>query len=237
MSCSSYHAVFSVATNGYERHFKACIDSQRDYCSRINVPYYLIAGSPPWGISAHDSAWMKLSSLNCLLKRFSGGVLYLDADCEVMPNAPDFRFWDQEQPSKALFAAYDFSQRLNAAVIYCRGNQKGRSLVSRLAWSAFLPDFLLPRADRNLYENGHFIWLCKDNPSVHVIPNQWNAGTYSNLMNPFFFHHGGTVMRDASGERPLDLRTRIFASWVGLRLPFHLAWYRKCLLKPLSYSA
>jgi hypothetical protein len=234
MSNSRLHAIFSIATNGYEQQFKHCIQTQRDYSNQLGLPYYLVKGSPPWGITAHDSAWMKISALHFLLSRFRGGVLYLDADCEVMSNAADFREWDRLQPDKALFAALDFSSRLNAAVIYCRGTRAGRRFLRRLTWSAFVPEFLLPRSDRNLYENGHFIWLCKNSHHVHVIPNVWNAGIYSNIDAPYFFHHGGTVMREARGERPMALGSRLFAAWTGLRLPFHLAWYRRALLTPLG---
>ena len=227
------HAVFSIATNGYDKTFAHCILSQREYCKRLRVPYFLILGCPPWGIVAHDSAWLKIPVQHYLLSRFPGGVLYLDADCEVSSQAEDFRVWDRTHPEKSLFAALDFSNRLNAAVIYCRGNSAGRRLMWRLVWSACVPEFLLPREDRNLYENGHFIWVCKNNPHVYIMSNEWNAGIYCQLDHPHILHHGGTIMREARGERPMALRARLFAAWTGLRLPLHLAWYRRSLAIPV----
>jgi len=228
------HAVFSIATNGYDRAFESCLRSQRDYCHRIGVPRFLVHGRPPWGIGAHDSAWLKATTMRHLLHRFPGGVLYLDADCEVMPDAPDFRQWDEREPRKSLFACLDFSDRLNAAVIYSRGAPEGRRLVRRLCWSAFVPSFFLPRSDRNLYENGHFIWLLKDSPAVHIMPQEWNAGLYRRPDRPYIIHHGGTTMRDAHGERPMALGARLHAAWVGFRLPFHAAWFRRCLRQPVD---
>jgi hypothetical protein len=230
------HAVFSIATNGYEKEFDRCLKSQSAYCARLGVPYYLIQGSPPWGISAHDSAWMKVGALADLLKRHRQGVLYLDADCEVSKDAEDFRCWDLKEPGKSLFAALDFSNRLNAAVIYCRGTPAGRRLMRRLCLAAWVPEPFLPRRDRNLYENGHFIWVCKNSAHVHVMPNEWNAGVYRELPNPHILHHGGTIMRERRGEQPMSLRARFYASWTALRLPLHLAYFRRCLMTPWEGS-
>jgi hypothetical protein len=228
------HAVFSIATNGYEKKFAFCIRSQQEYCRRLGVPYFLIQGRPPWGICSHDSAWLKIPALCYLLQSFPGGVLYLDADCEVLEQSDDFRVWDLLEPGKSLFAALDFSNRINGAVIYCRGTSQGRILMRRLAWSAFVPEFLLPREDRNLYENGHFIWICNNAPELHILPNEWNSGIYSNLKHPYILHHGGTIMREARDEIPSAWGTRLFAAWTGLRLPLHMAWFRRCLKIPFE---
>jgi hypothetical protein len=231
------HAVFSIATNGYEKKFAFCIRSQQDYCRRLGVPYFLLQGRPPWGIGSHDSSWLKIPTLHYLLQYFRGGVLYLDADCEVLQHSDDFRIWDRDEPGKSLFAARDFSNRINAAVIYCRGNPQGRRLMRRLAWSAFVPEILIPREDRNLYENGHFIWVCKNATQLHILPNEWNCGIYNELSNPHILHHGGTIMREARGEQPTALGTRLFAAWTGLRLPVHMAWFSKCLQIPFETGA
>jgi hypothetical protein len=223
------HAVFSIATNGYERVFANCIESQRDYCNRLGVPYCLIEGRPPWGISAHDSAWLKIPALKSLVERTSSGVLYLDADCEVLPDAEDFRVWDWKAPTKSIFACYDFSDRLNAAVIYCRCNRAGRRILHKLLLSALLPSSLLPRADRNLYENGHFIWMLKKSPHMEVMPQEWNSGLYRETANAYILHHGGTAVRESNGERPQTLGNKVHAAFVGLRLPFHMACLRHCL--------
>jgi hypothetical protein len=226
------HVVFSIATNGYEKHFAKCIQSQRDYCRRLNVPYCLIEGRPPWGINAHDSAWLKIPTLGNLANRVSGGVLYLDADCEVLPDAPDFRDWDETAPAKSVFACRDFSDRLNAAVVYCRSTNEGRRLLRHLSWSAFIPSFWLPRSDRNLYENGHFIWLLKASPHLEVMPQEWNSGLYRDRAKPFIIHYGGTEMRESKGETPLSLSARVHAAFVALRLPWHMAYFRSCLEIP-----
>ena len=233
-SSDTPHIVFSIATNGYEKVFAHCIQSQRDYCRRLNVPYCLIQGRPPWGINAHDSAWLKLPALRYLARRASRGVLYLDADCEVLPGAGDFRIWDDRAPAKSVFACRDFSGRLNAAVIYCRSTVAGLRILSRLCWSACIPSFLLPRSDRNLYENGHFIWLLKASPQLEVMPQEWNSGLYRETDKPFILHHGGTSMRESKGEKPLALGARLHAAFVALRLPWHAAYFRHCLDVPIE---
>jgi len=229
------HAVFSVATNGYDRQFKHCIESQKAYCQRLGVPYFLLNGRPPWGIAAHDSAWMKIFMLQYLLKTFMAGVLYLDADCEVTRYSEDFRCLDRILPGKSLFAANDFSNRLNGAVIYCRGTLAGRQLMNSLALSAWVPQSFLPRVDRNLYENGHFIWICKKSPHVHVLDQKWNSGLYRDVERPNIIHHGGDVMRELSGEKPLSIRSRLYAAWTGIRLPIHMAWYKHTLSRNLIH--
>jgi len=226
------HAVFSIATNGYEKVFAECIRSQSRYCQRLNVPYYLIHGSPPWGISAHDSSWLKMPALNYLLSRHSGGVLYLDADCEVLDSADDFRLWDAQQSDHSLFAALDFSHRLNGAVIYCRSTPQGRRLIRRILYASWVPEVFLPRSDRNLYENGHFIWVCKNDPNVYVLPGEWNSGVYRELDHPFIIHHGGTKMREASGEKPHKFLSRLRAAGSPIRIPFHMAWFGRRLTSP-----
>jgi hypothetical protein len=228
-SALSSHAVFSIATNGYEKVFANCIQSQRDYCRRLNVPYCLIEGSPPWGINAHDSSWLKIPALKYLVERTSSGVLYLDADCEVLPDAADFRVWDERTRSKSIFACHDFSGRLNAAVVYCRSTAAARRILRKMCWSALCPSFLLPRTDRNLYENGHFIWMLKRSPHMEVMPQEWNSGLYRETANAYILHHGGTVVRESKGERPQTLGNSLHAAFVGLRLPFHMACFRRCL--------
>jgi len=223
------HVVFSIATNGYEKVFERCIESQRAYCRRLNVPHCLIQGRPPWGISSNDSAWLKIPVLRHLANRTSGGVLYLDADCEVLPGADDFRIWDERAPTKSVFACHDFSGRLNAAVIYCRSTAAGRRILGRLCLSALIPPSFLPRSDRNLYENGHFTWMLKANPAVELMPQEWNAGLYHDAAEPFILHHGGTVMRESKGEQPLAIRSRIHSALVALRLPWHMGYFRRCL--------
>ena len=231
-STEAPHIVFSIATNGYEKVFEHCIQSQRDYCRRLNVPYCLIQGKPPWGINAHDSSWLKIPALRHLARRASRGVLYLDADCEVMPGAADFRIWDDQAPSKSVFASRDFSGRLNAAVIYCRSTAAGLQILNELCWSAWVPTFLLPRSDRNLYENGHFIWRLKASPHVEVMPQEWNSGMYSDSEVTYILHHGGTSVRESKGEKPQAFWARIHAAFVALRLPWHTAYFRPCLTAP-----
>ena len=107
------HAIFSIATNGYDVEFRHCLDSQKKYAKRLGIPYYCLLGQPPWGISAHDSAWLKVFALDYLLRRHTSGVLYLDADCEITQNASDFRSLDIEFCSKDIFMPLDATRQYN----------------------------------------------------------------------------------------------------------------------------
>ena len=223
------HAIFSIATNGYDVEFRQCLNSQKKYAESLGVPYYCLLGQPPWGISAHDSAWLKVFVLNFLLSRHSSGVLYLDADCEVTQSAPDFRGLDTEFFSKDIFMPLDATHRVQACFIYCRGTKRGRFFAKKLCLSSFIPSRFLPREDKNLYENGHIIWLSKTFTGLHILPQEWNSGLGNNgviCQSPYVLHHGGEVMRKKNNANPFSLIQRFNAALTGFRMPFHLLWYK-----------
>ena len=228
------HAIFSIATNGYDVQFRHCLDSQKKYANRLGVPYFCLLGCPPWGISAHDSAWLKVFALDYLLSRHSSGVLYLDADCEVTKNASDFRSLNSQFPSKDIFMPLDGTQRVQSCFIYCQSTRRGRLFVRKLCLSSFIPSRFLPKKDKNLYENGHIIWMSKSFRGLHILSQEWNSGLGNNGVifdNSNIVHHGGEVMREKNNANPFDCIQRFNAAFTGFRMPFHFLWYKNNLKK------
>lgn len=227
------HVVFSIATNGYEIHFRNCLETQRDYCRRLGVPHVLVAGAPPWGISAGDSAWLKIPMMGHLLRHAAKGVLYLDADCEIMPGAPDFRSLGGTSADKSVFACHDFSNRINAAVIYARKTRSAVNAFRLLRWSAFLPVQCLPKEDRNLYENGHVIWFFKRRACFQLLPREWNHGIFDGKEGAYIFHHGGTAVRESGAAAPTKKTAwtqKVTEALVGFRLIPHMAYFKRHLM-------
>ena len=226
--------LFSIATNGYEKHFAALLEKQRAFAAAIGAHYWVAQGRPPWGISAHDSVWMKIPLIVQALRRGYAWVLYLDADCEVLDcPSPVATFAGGRE---SIFVCRDFSGRINSAVIFVRNTPEAQRVFRRLWRSSFRPAGALPPEDRNLYENGHVIHYLKHEPAVRVIENRWNCSIFREVAEPFIFHHGGTPVRAAQPAPPRPrwsrLRGKIAAATTGFRLPWHAAFYFRQLPRP-----
>jgi hypothetical protein len=135
-----------------------------------------------------------------------------------------------KSPSYAVFSVatnvLDFSDRWNSAVLYSLATSSGRSLLMQLLLSSWVPEFLIPRSDRNLYESGHFIW------DLYVLPGEWNAGINREIEQTSVIHHGGTQMRISSGKKPFQLVSRLKALGTSFRFPCHMLWFKRCLTRP-----
>jgi hypothetical protein len=68
---------------------------------------------------------------------------------------------------------------------------------------------MLPKSDRNLYENGHVINLAKKSPTVHIINPKWNYNFNTILEeyeNEYICHGRGTwTKKPRSKEKTLSL--------------------------------
>lgn len=111
-------AVLSVATGGYERRWRFCLDSQARYARAHGCEFVLrTAARPP-----HDPAWTRLASAIYLVGRGSD-VLMLDADAEIGSHAPDFTDLLDEHPETDIFHAVDDAGRPLPAVMIFRGGK------------------------------------------------------------------------------------------------------------------
>ncbi|MFH5803659.1 hypothetical protein [Alienimonas sp. DA493] len=162
---------FTVATNGYDQTFADCLESQRAWADRHGYAYLVLDGAPPGGIDGAESAWLKIFAIRELLDRPEvAHVVFLDADATVRPHAP-------AAPTDAGFsilAARDHTGRYNSGVLLVRAADDARAFFRRLCRMADVPPVWLPKRDRNLWENGHFIYLARKTGAVGDLDPQWN---------------------------------------------------------------
>lgn len=221
--------VFSIATNGYERHFADFLRKQEEFSRAIGADYWVARGAPPWGISAHDSAWLKIPLLHAGLCRGYEWVIYLDADCEVRTRVSPLIAVAGH--SEGIFACHDFSGRINSGVMIVRNVASARRLLRRVWLSAFLPAKLLPAQDRNSYENGHVIHFLKGHPAVRIIDERWNWTRGDNPIEAYVHHFGGWTARPVASPRR-SRWPKLSLLFTGFRLPLHLRYFRRDLPSP-----
>jgi hypothetical protein len=194
--------VFTIATNGYDEIFADCIQTQKEYAARHNYSYRAFTQAPPSGISGKMSAWLKIVTICRLLKKGYPNIFFVDADALIRDYAPPIE--TLLEPSKDIYVSIDFSNRINSGVILVRNSQSSFNLFKKLHWMSDLPGGVLPKADRNLYENGHFIFLTKKNPSVKIIDRKWNNTTGESI-GEYIWHGRGMYNRKSrSNAKPIS---------------------------------
>jgi hypothetical protein len=166
-------AVLSIATNGYAAVFEDCLNSQRLYCRRFDYDYFVVEGSPPWGIGASESSWLKIPLLLRFLKSKNySWVCFFDADCFVQACCPKIETVDDGH--RYAFLGNDVTGRVNAGVMLIKTGAPSIRLLRRIAWSAWVPSRFVPKECKNLYENGHVIWMCRNSEHVGILDPRWN---------------------------------------------------------------
>ena len=225
--------IFSIATNGYDRHFERHLASQRCLADAMNATHWVVMGSPPWGISAHDSAWLKVPLLLRALSLGYRWVLFLDADCEVRVLKSPFDGLDDGEG--AIYLCRDFSRRMNSGMILAHNSGAARRLLRKLMISSLVPGFLLPWEDRNAYENGHVIHFWKNEPQVRIMDSRWNWTTEEGEDGAFIRHYGGWTARPAtsSGDGFFQKwRRRVNELLTGPRLIPNAIYYGRLVPRP-----
>lgn len=165
--------VFSIATNGYDEIFEDCIDSQKAYCTKYGYEYTLFNGSSPYGIDGTESAWMKIPLMVRALEAGYDWVVFLDADCLIKENAPDFL--SVEQPGKHLYLAKDARiEQFNTGVIVARNKDEVKALLKKMVRISDFPHSFFPKKFQCLYEMGHFNYVIYGNKLVERIDQKWN---------------------------------------------------------------
>jgi hypothetical protein len=225
--------LFSIATNGYDRHFERHLASQRCLAEMMNATHWTVRGSPPWGITAHDSSWLKVPLLSRALSLGYRWVLFLDADCEVRVLKSPFDGLDDGEG--AIYLCRDFSSRLNAGMMLVQNTGEARRLLRKLMLSSLVPGSLLPREDRNAYENGHVIRFWKNEPQVRIMDSRWNWTTEEGDGGAFIRHHGGWTARPATGSGDGFFgrwRRRVNELLTGPRLILNGTYYGRLVPRP-----
>lgn len=194
--------VFTIATNGYDEIFEDCLKSQKEYALKHNYEYRALTGSPPSGISGTMSGWLKIVTICRLLKKGYQKVFFIDADALVREEAPPVETLLEE--GKDIYVSYDFSNRINSGVIFVRNSRASQSFFKKLHWMSDIPGGLLPKEDRNLYENGHFIFLAKKDNSVKIISNKWNNTTGESIGEYIWHGRGMYHKKSRSKAKPIS---------------------------------
>lgn len=164
--------IFTIATNGYDEVFKDCLDSHNKYAMNQGYNYIAFTKSPPSGISGTNSAWLKVAIILRALKKGYKNVFFIDSDALIQDYTPPIESFFC--PEKFVYMSVESSGNFNSGVIIVINNEQAINFFKKLLFRADLPGFILPKSDRNLYENGHVINLAKNSTIVQIISPKWN---------------------------------------------------------------
>lgn len=182
--------VFTIAQNGYGFAYKRCIESQRRYADSIGAAFVSIA-HPPRVSEAAQSAWLKIPVLLEALKSGYDSVAYIDSDCAVSADAPNF---NDALPSLAegrIFMAQGASKRINSGVIIAGGGTPAIPFLEQVMGSITTT---IPEDDRRSlkFENGNVIYCARISGVVDDLPVVWN-NTYDPALRDFIRHYTGSL--------------------------------------------
>ena len=164
--------MFTIATNGYDEIFQDCLDSHKKYATNQGYKYIAFTKSPPNGISGTNSAWLKVAIILRALKKGYENVFFIDADAFIHEYTPPIKSVFCSE--KYVYMSVESSGNFNSGVIIVINNPQSIKFFEKLLLRADIPNFMLPKSDRNLYENGHVINLAKKSPIVQIISPKWN---------------------------------------------------------------
>lgn len=164
--------MFTIATNGYDEIFRGCLDSHKKYADVQKYDYRAFTKSPPGGISGTNSAWLKVAIILNALKKGYQNIFFVDADALIHDYTPPIE--SVFCKDKFIYMSVESSGNFNSGVIIVVNSQQSIKFFENLLLRADVPNLLLPKADRCLYENGHVINLAKKSPIVHIIDPKWN---------------------------------------------------------------
>jgi hypothetical protein len=212
--------LFSIATGGYERLFEHCILSHRAYCRRCDYEYVVIDQTPS-RLRPAEAAWLKIPLMQSALAAGYRWVGFIDADCEIRSHAPCFSGHpDLADGSKSLFLAPGRSGRLNSGVMLVRNSRASADFFQAVLEHA---EQDVPEEDRAPYENGHVIFLGKNNPHVGLLRHDlWNNNSALDERS-YIQHYSGRILRrwymdnvaQAGLRSQPQTRARIAKRWLG----------------------
>ena len=197
--------IYTVAVNGYQHDWSDCIATQRAYASRIGAQYVSVE-KPAKVESAALGAWLKIPILLSALESGWDHVAYIDADCEVSKDAPDFRTLFAPA-GKSVLMANGRSGRLNSGVIMARSDEGSRDFLDAVLRSI---NEVIPAEDRaNLkYENGNVIAVAKQRDDVGLLAPEWNNSTDLDARD-FIRHYTGPMREIRKKSLVRKIRARI----------------------------
>ncbi|OAZ44270.1 hypothetical protein A9Z40_12835 [Microbacterium arborescens] len=181
--------IYTIAQNGYGRAFASCIRSQRRYAARVGAEYVVIE-KPNFVSHPALSAWLKIPVMLHALEAGFDEVAYIDADCEVKEDAPDFA-----DPLRAsgedVMMALGRSGRVNSGVMFARSSAASIGFFGRVRES--LTEEIPDDARANLkYENGNVIYVAETAGGIGVLPVEWN-NTVDPSLRDYVRHYSGPM--------------------------------------------
>lgn len=184
--------VFSIALEGYEKTFSACIESQREYCLKHNYQFVLINTSPR-KMKPKEAAWIKIPLILASLETGYDWVAFIDSDCEIRENTPPFDEYFTEYTGKSIFMATGKSGRLNSGVIFIKNEPAAISYFKTILANA---DYTVPSEDRTSFENGHIIHYGKGNNDIYTLDHTiWNNNSLLDDTS-YIQHYSSGILRD-----------------------------------------
>ncbi|EKS28241.1 uncharacterized plant-specific domain [Afipia felis] len=193
--------VLSVATGDYAEQWRFCIDSQYSYARRHNYEYRCI---DPSGSQLHPK-WAKLEATIKILEQ-GRDVLLIDADAEITKQCPPFAQLTKQHAGSDIYFVRGISGRPNSGVLILRGGSNSAATaflaecLDRRTEKVPLEDFVTPDG-----ENGHVIWILKEEPFKTAsieIDRAWNWSIPENADRAFIRHYTNHL-RDWLRENPL----------------------------------
>lgn len=180
--------MFSIAQNGYDFIYSKCIKSQQLYATKNSYEYVLV-NRPRLVNSSKESAWLKIPLIIEGLRRGYEWVFFVDADCEIRPQA--LKVESIEVPGKSLYLVHGRSGRVNSGVIIAKNTADTKEFFKQV-FNAVEMD--VPEEDRKgiVYENGHVIHYSKGREYVYILDKCWN-NTVDITLNDYIRHYTGPM--------------------------------------------
>lgn len=178
--------VFSVGLNFYDKIYDRCMASHQRYAEQQDYDYVLV-NKPRWG-TVIESVWLKVPLILAGLKAGYDWVFFVDADCEIRPNAP--RVETLAVSGKSLYLGNGFSGNVNSGVIIAKNEQKAVAFFQQVFDAAGTD---VPEMDWG--ENGHIIHFSKNNDQLEILDRRWNNNADVELDDYIRHYSAGGPMR------------------------------------------
>lgn len=182
--------IFTIAQNGYDKIWARCIDSQRRYAEKIGAKYVVVKEPRVIRVPAL-SAWLKVPLMKEGLNAGHEWVAYIDADCEIKADAPDFREAIDVVADSSVYMANGRSGRLNSGVMFARSTSTSHKFYQRVLDSVTEEIPETARAGLK-YENGNIIYCAEGFEGLSVLDQRWNNSVDPDLAD-YVRHYTGPL--------------------------------------------
>lgn len=165
--------VFTVALNGYDSKWKTCIDSHKEYCSRMGYTHRLIDNVDDSVIDLHPK-WRKIEYMKRFIEKKDFDVVALfDADLFVRDTCPSFGKFVKNSDAH-IFCVMGCSNRPNSGMVVAKSTKPSLQFFTTMLKNRNFP-VEKEHFVTNEGENGHFISLYSQQTNIfEILPNCWN---------------------------------------------------------------